>query len=299
MSPWSCHAPISLARRVWLRQAKRQPNSNRQRQSEMAQDKETVQTGPKQPGIWKTSFVAILRCWASTVIVAILMLAMAFWQFAAPFSGQVYVIYVLGLVIWGYFALSLFAWLLNGYAGIAAFKEFDASRVRLFSGRYIVLQLLDTLPASLGLFVLTGHFMLSPEDMAKIENLSAIGISSIFTFVSLWIVLVFFATLLPAALIGDGSGVGRAVARGRKTVWYVTGRVLLGPVLMLFLGSMIVNLVQTAGGQPLISSDGALAFNATSIITMVVSSLQYIVIGAMIVVIVSRAYHLGEKRLTV
>ena len=265
----------------------------------MAQDKEAVQTGPKQPGIWKTSFVAILRCWASTVIVAILTLVMAFWQFAAPFSGQVYVIYVLGLVIWGYFALSLFAWLLNGYAGIAAFKEFDASRVRLFSGRYIVLQLLDTLPASLGLFVLTGHFMLSPEDMAKIENLSAIGIASIFTFVSLWIVLVFFATLLPATLIGDGSGVGRAVARGRKTVWYVTGRVLLGPVLMLFLGSMIVNLVQTAGGQPLISSDGSLAFNANSVITMVVSSLQYIVIGAMIVVIVSRAYHLGEKRLTV
>jgi len=264
----------------------------------MAQDKETVQTGPKQPGIWKTSFVAISRCGASTATVAILTLVMACWQLAAPFSGQVYVIFVLGLVVWGYFALSLFTWLLNGAAGITAFKEIDASRVRLFSGRYLALQLLDTLPSSLGLFVLTGHFLLSPEDMAKVSNLSAIGITSIITFLVLWIVLVFFATLLPAALAGDGSGVGRAIARGRKTVWYVTGRILLGPLLMMFLGSMIVNLVQTAGGEPLISSEGTLVLNTTSVITMVVSSLQYVIVAAMIVVIVSRAYQRGEKRLT-
>ncbi|MHC8494240.1 hypothetical protein ACTU44_16220 [Thalassospira sp. SM2505] len=264
----------------------------------MVQEQASAKPGQKQPGIWKTSFVALSQCWANVVVVAVSLIGLALWQWAAPFSGQVYVIFVFGLVISGYFALSLFVWLQNGHAGVFAFREIDRSRVRLFSGRYLALQLLDTLPSSLGLFVLTGHFLMSPEDMTKVSNLSAIGITSIITFLVLWIVLVFFATLLPAALAGDGSGVGRAIARGRKTVWYVTGRILLGPLLMMFLGSMIVNLVQTAGGEPLISSEGTLVLNTTSVITMVVSSLQYVIVAAMIVVIVSRAYQRGEKRLT-
>ena len=263
----------------------------------MAQEHDTAQPGKKQPGIWKASFVALSQCWGSSVIVAILMLGLAFWQMVGPFSGQVYVIFLLGLVIWGYFALSLFGWLLSGRSSIVIFKEIDKSRVRCFFGRYLVLQVIDTLPSSLTSLVLTGHFLLSPEDMVNNANFTAVGISSIATFAVLWIVLVFFATLLPAALIGDGSGVRRAVARGRKTLWYVTSRLLLGPLLMLLLGSMIVNLVQTVGGEPMISSDGALVVNTTSVIAMVISSLQFMVVVAMIAVIVSRAYKLGEARL--
>ncbi|MBP3127385.1 hypothetical protein [Thalassospira sp. ER-Se-21-Dark] len=263
----------------------------------MAREHDAALHGKKQPGIWKTSFVALSQCWGSSVIVAILMLGLVFWQMVGPFSGQVYVIFLLGLVIWGYFALSLFGWLLSGCSSIVIFKEIDKSRVRRFFGRYLVLQVIDTLPSSLTSLVLTGHFLLSPVDMVNNANLAAVGISSIATFAVLWIVLVFFATLLPAALVGDGSGVRRAVARGRKTVWYVTSRLLLGPLLMLLLGSMIVNLVQTVGGEPMISSDGALVVNTTSVIAMVISSLQFIVVVAMIAVIVSRAYKLGEARL--
>ena len=47
----------------------------------------------------------------------------------------------------------------------------------------------------------------------------------------------------------------------------------------------------------MISSDGALVVNTTSVIAMVISSLQFMVVVAMIAVIVSRAYKLGEARL--
>jgi len=265
----------------------------------MTEDSKIEQPEKKQPGIWKASFQVLWQCRASFLITIMLMLGLVFWQLTGSFAGQVYVVYLLGFVIWGFFALSLFNATMKGRGDIAELKVIDKPQLKLFAGRYLLLQILVTLPSSLILFVMTGSFMLSVEDTMKVENLVALGITAPVTFVSLWIAVVFFATLLPAALADDGNGIGRSVARGRKTVWYVTGRVLIGPVVWLFITSIIVNIVQTAGGEPLISSDGVFLTNMTTVITLAISSLQYVFIGGMLAVIVTRAYHLGEKRLAV
>ena len=265
--------------------------------TEESKTEQTEQVEPKQPGIWKASFQLLWQCRTSFLIAIVLMLGLVFWQLTGSFAGQVYVVYLLGFAIWGFLALSLFNATMNGRREIAALKIIDKPRLKLFAGRYLLLQVLVTLPSSLILFVMTGSFMLSVEDTTKVENLVALGVTAPVTFVSLWIAIVFFATLLPAALAGDSSGIGRSFARGRKTVWYVTGRVLIGPVVWLFLTSIIVNIVQTAGGEPLISSDGVFQSNMTTVMTLAISSLQYGFIGGMLAVIVTRAYHLGETRL--
>ncbi|USG63192.1 hypothetical protein NBZ79_09410 [Sneathiella marina] len=60
----------------------------------------------------------------------------------------------------------------------------------------------------------------------------------------------FMGTWMPAFVVDRQRGVGKAIARGRSTFWYVTGRLIFGPGLLFVLSLSAFAFIPTLAGLP-------------------------------------------------
>jgi hypothetical protein len=250
----------------------------------------------KKPGIWKASMQAIWHCRSGIVIVLLISFLQGYLQIAGEYSGKVYWGFFSGFLIWGFLALIILNWERHRTGRFTSLLKINKSSLKSFIIRCVFLDILMISSGVISPFLMTGRFQLSVQEMLQPEYAPALAIVGVVTVLAMWIVAVFFSTLLPAALYEDGSGIRRAVARGRKTVWYVTGRILLGPMLWMFACSIIQNTLQNISGGSVLSPEGTFDLNIITTVVFIVSCVQYVVGGAMFFVIVSRAYVIGEER---
>ena len=254
----------------------------------------------KHSGIWKESYAALRQNWR---IVLILVLTEACLKVPLSMMTGVGVDWV-KLVIFGTLKiLVLYAacrWALYGAI------RFDLPRLLKFAVRALILQLLIILPAQLYFLLDVGSIALLPGHVAILSQGDAEVEKSIYWIKALTegalrcAVILLLATSLPAALTSDSGGIFQALRRGRRTIWYVVSRSLIGPVpfwilfsvLAVVSGDAVIDLLITLGGV----GEGMYRWLSIGFVMGLVGSMAGIWIMLMIAIIVSRAYLQAEEQ---
>ena len=182
--------------------------------------------------------------------------------------------------------------------------RFDLPILLKFVVRAFILQLLIILPAQLYFLADIGSLALLPSHVAILSQGDAEVEKSIYWIKALTdgalrcVVILLFATWLPAALTSDSGGIVQALRRGWRTIWYVASRSMIGPVPVWILYSVLAML----SIETLIYLLGALGGVGEGLLVLIafVGALVGSVVGIwtllLVSVIISRAYLKAEKQ---
>lgn len=119
-----------------------------------------------------------------------------------------------------------------------------------FMGRNLGLIFLIAIPAIVLTLTLYYRAGLSEQQGAQPapETVTLIVVPSVILLSLL--VLGFLGTLLPAFVVDRERGFGLAIARGKASFWYVTGRLVIGPGLLFFLSLFAFGYIPIFAGLP-------------------------------------------------
>ena len=198
-----------------------------------------------------------------------------------------------------YLAIACHMTVLRNVSGFSAVGALEKSAFFKFFMRGFAVAMVTLIPA---LFVMV-PILAIPEIKAAREDvrffLVMVAVLAFYG-VAMLIALGLVGTWLPAAIMADGSSIRRAFARGRKTIGYVTSRLIVGP------GANIVLFLVTVFLLPGRFSDAVRTYTIHAgelqfvPFDMAMNGLAYLVWATgvvLVAVVLSRAYQLGEARL--
>lgn len=203
-------------------------------------------------------------------------------------------------IVGAYLAIASHMTILRNVSGFTATGALPKWAFFKFCMRGLAIGFITMIPA---LLVMIPLFEVPEIKAASQQAQYVLVFSAVLAFygLAMLIVLSLVGTWLPSALVADGSSLKRAFARGRKTFGYVTSRLIVGPGanIVLFFATLFLLPGQfSMATRTYTIQVGELKFVPFDI---VMNGLGYLVWATGIVlvaVVLSRAYQLGEARLS-
>lgn len=231
----------------------------------------------------------------ATVVIAIWLVDTMIMAFDPDGQTPIYLTFIAG----AYLAVASHATVLRNISGFKAIGSLENKTLPRFLLRTGAVALMGFIPAVLAMIAA----MSSPEVKAYGEDarfvFSLMVAAGAYAIVML-VVLGLFGTWLPAAVVGDGSSIGRAFARGRKTIGYVVSRLIIGPGanVALFLISIFILPMEIPDAVLFYTIHvGYLQFVPFDIALNGFANMVWATGTVLVAVVLSRAYQLGEARL--
>ena len=219
----------------------------------------------------------------------------AIYAFNPEAQAPFFVTFIAGI----YLAVASHATILLKATGYSALKSLDKKSFQRFMLRTGAIAIISLIPSLVVLFAMIGLLdgVIASEDaMILIAIMVVLVVYGLITLILLSLI----GTWMPAAIVADGSNLKQAFLRGRKTIFYVMTRLIVGPggnvalfLITLFLmpawvPDQISNYTIHLGVFQILPFD--IALNGFA-------NLVWATGTVLIAVVLSRAYLLGEARL--
>ena len=231
----------------------------------------------------------------ATVVIAIWLVDTMIMAFDPDGQTPIYLTFIAG----AYLAVASHATVLRNISGFKAIGSLENKTLPRFLLRTGAIALMGFVPAVIAMIAV----MSSPEVKAYGEDarfIFSMLIAAVAYGIVMLVALGLFGTWLPAAVVGDGSSIGRALARGRKTMGYAVSRLIIGPGanVALFLISLFLLPLEIPDAVLFYTIHvGGLQFVPFDILLNGFGNVVWATGTVLIAVVLSRAYQLGEARL--